>query len=387
MRAWILRRKDYGLYDKLIVELRNEDPRSFHRFIRMSPAMYDELVQRLTPRLTKERTRWREPLEPGLKIALTLRHLASGTKYSDMQYGWRVPHNTISIVVREVCQAIIEEYTEELMSPPDTKEGWRQIAEDWYKRWNFPHTIGAVDGKHVACKAPANSGSEYYNYKGFFSVILLAMVTSDYKFLWSDVSGNGASSDAHIFNSSVLKEALEKGDILGWPKPEPLPYDDQNVPYFLVGDDAFAFRTYMMKPYSARNLTREERIFNYRLSRARRVVENAFGILANRFQVFLTTMRHEALTVRLIVNACILLHNLMRTRHPVLQNRLVDHEGPEGQLLPGEWRHGQNLEDTLYVTAPNTASREAKKQRNLIKHWVNSAAGAVSWQAKMVDLS
>ena len=194
------------MYDRLLAELKNEDHHSFQNFMRMSPAMFDELVQRLTPWITKQNTNFRHSLEPGLKVAITLRHLASGTKYHDMQYGWRVPHNTISIIVREVCQAIVDEYLDEMMTTPTTEAGWRQIADDWYQRWNFPHTIGAIDGKHVACKAPPNTGSEYYNYKGFFSVLLFAMVSSDYKFLWVDVTGKGSASDAQVYNNSELKE-------------------------------------------------------------------------------------------------------------------------------------------------------------------------------------
>ena len=383
-RPWIGRRLELGLYDRLMVELRAEDPRSFHNFLRMPPAMFDELVERLSPRITKQTTNWRTPLEPGLKVAVTLRHLASGAKYSDMQYGWRLPHNTISLVVREVCEAIVEEYLEEQLTPPNTPEGWKELADQWYERWNFPHTIGAIDGKHVACKAPPGS-SDYYNYKGFFSVILFAMVSSDYKFLWVDVSGKGSSSDAHIYNTSELREGLENDDIVGWPRPDPLPNDTQDVPYFIVGDDAFSLRTYLMKPYSSRNLTRQERIYNYRLSRARRVVENAFGILANRFQILLSTMGQHPETVRLIVKACILLHNVMRSRYPVLQNRLVDNQVADGAVVPGAWRDGQNLEDTEDVRAPNRASREGKKQRNLLKHWCNSPAGAVGWQDRMID--
>ena len=134
-----------------MVEMRNEDQRSFHNFMRMQPAMLDEIVERLTPRITKQTTNWRPALDPGLKVALTLRHLAAGAKYKDMQYAWRVPHNTISLVVREVCRAILEEYLDKQMKPPTTEEGWRQTADEWYKRWNFPHAIGAIDGKHVAC--------------------------------------------------------------------------------------------------------------------------------------------------------------------------------------------------------------------------------------------
>ncbi|KAI8487897.1 hypothetical protein Bbelb_343450 [Branchiostoma belcheri] len=70
---------------------------------------------RPTPRLTKPHTNCRASLEPGLKVAITLRHMASGNIYRNMQYAWRVPHN-ISVVVRDVVEAILEEYTDELFA-------------------------------------------------------------------------------------------------------------------------------------------------------------------------------------------------------------------------------------------------------------------------------
>ena len=103
VRQWILRRPEHGLYHKLMVELRNVDPRAFHHFMRMPPAMFDEVVQRLTPRLTKQDTNYRPSLEPGLKVAINLRHLASGNIYRNMQYAWRLPHNTISVVAGKRC--------------------------------------------------------------------------------------------------------------------------------------------------------------------------------------------------------------------------------------------------------------------------------------------
>ena len=212
----------------------------------------------------------------------------------------------------------------------------------------------------------------------------MALVDADYKFIWADIGGMGSASDAQIYNASELKECVEDGS-LGLPDPDPLPNDSQDVPYFFVGDDAFALRPNMMKPYSLRGLTQQERIFNYRLSRARRVVENAFGILANRFQVLLSTMQQHPETVKLIVTACMLLHNLMRKRYPALRNQQLDRaENLDSDYVPGAWRTGLDLKDTRVVTGCNTSSKEGKKQRNLIKHWTSSEAGSVPWQDRMI---
>jgi len=115
VRPWIGRRRQFGLYDQLLVELRNEDQKAFKNFMRMPPEMFDELLTRMGPRISKQNTNYREALEPGLKLAVTLRHLASGTMYRSMSYGWRVPHNTIALFIPEVCQAIIDEYKDEVM--------------------------------------------------------------------------------------------------------------------------------------------------------------------------------------------------------------------------------------------------------------------------------
>ena len=135
---------------------------------------------------------------------------------------------------------------------------------------------------------------------------------ADYKFLWVIVGASGSSSDAQIFNCSKLKRRIENRT-LGLPPPEPLRPGGANLHYFLLGDDAFALMPWLVKPYSRRQLTREERIANYRISRGRRVVENSFGILVNRFRVLLTTMEQRPKVVRDIVLTGVVLHNMLRS--------------------------------------------------------------------------
>lgn len=259
IRPWIARRPQFGDFENLMAELERESQGDFVAYLRMEPAMFHELVQRLTPRLTKQDSNWRKSLNPGLKIAVTLRYLATGNSYRSLAFAFRVAHNTVSIIIREVCGAIVEEYSDEVVKTPSNPDEWRQLSDRFESRWNFPHTVGAIDGKRVAIRAPKDSGSLYYNYKGFFSIILPGVVDADYKFIWADIGSNGSVSDCTVFNRSNLKDALEAGN-MGFPPDEPLPQDDEPMPYFLVGDDAFPLRTWLMKPFSTRNLTEAESV-------------------------------------------------------------------------------------------------------------------------------
>ena len=270
------------MYEKLMKHLREGDVKSFRNFVRMDPEMFKHMVEDLTPRLEKKTTNFRKPLSPGLKLAITLRYLATGDSYKSLAYGFRVAPNTLVIVVPEMCQAIYDHYQETAFKCPTTEEEWKEVAQGFSDKWNFHHCCGCIDGKHVRIQAPPHSGSLYYNYKGFFSIIMLALVDANYKFMYVDVGAYGADSDAGIFRECGLYHALEQ-DKAGLPASQPLQDGDTDIPYFLVGDDAFALRSWMMKPHSKREMTAAERIFNYRLSRARRIVENAFGILANRY--------------------------------------------------------------------------------------------------------
>ena len=168
------------------------------------------------------------------------------------------------------------------------------------------------------------------------------MVNADNKFIWADIGANGSASDAKVFGDCDLKEAIENGTI-GLPAADCLPDDDNETPYFIIGDDAFTLRTWLMKPFGKLNLPIPKRMFNYRLSRVRRIVENVFGVLGNWFCSLLTTLIQEPETVSTIVLACICLHNLMRLHFHALQNAVLDEEDNIHQLVAGKWRNGAQM--------------------------------------------
>lgn len=131
------------------------------------------------------------------------------------------------------------------------------------------------------------------------------------KFTMVDVGAAGRQSDGGIFNASEIGKRLKAGS-LNVPPPEPLVPNGVSLPYIFVGDEAFALSNFMLRPYSRRyKLDLKQRVFNYRLSRPRRIVEAAFGILTGVWQVLKTTMKTSVTGTIQVTKACICLHNFI----------------------------------------------------------------------------
>ena len=328
VRPWLTRRHQLGFYDTLMVELANEDIPGYIAFQRLAPELFAELLSKVTPHIEKQTTRLRVPISAGARLAITLRYLATGNTYMSHQFEFRVASNTIGKLIPETCKAIYRVLAPDYFKYPTSPQEWKEIADGFQTKWQFPNCVGSLDGKHIRLRPPAHSGSVFFNYKHFFSIVLMAVVDSNYRFLYCDVGANGREADGGVWGNTDLAKDLHTGNA-NLPPAAPLPGDDQDVPHFIISDEAFALKCYMMKPYPQRNLSHEKRLFNYRLSRARRVVENAFGILANRWRVLLTHMLITPERAELVVLASCALHNMLRTRLPTYTNGLVDREDTE----------------------------------------------------------
>ncbi|XP_064637878.1 uncharacterized protein LOC135499964 [Lineus longissimus] len=384
VRKWIQRRKTRGSYAMLVDELRLEDPGSYKNYLRMDEETFEHLVQLVTPYVAREDTNMREAITPAERLAVTLRFLATGETFQSLQFSTRLSRSTIGAIIPETCCAIYETLKMDYIKVPSNEQEWLKVAEEFETKWNLPHCLGAMDGKHVVFRPPLRYGSYFYNYKGTHSIVLFALVDADYKFLMIDAGTNGRVGDGGVFRKSDLNNAMADGTI-HFPEAKPLHDCDATMPYFFVADDAFPLQTDIMKPYPFRNLDKDKRVFNYRLSRARRVVENAFGILANRFRVFLAPILLSPEKVQMIILAACALHNFLRVHNSAkyFPPRAVDREQlNRGVVAKGDWRSVKKAEEAFQGIEHQSGNRyanDAQSQRDALRGYVNGI-GRVAWQ-------
>ncbi|XP_015372634.1 PREDICTED: uncharacterized protein LOC107167931 [Diuraphis noxia] len=340
----------------------------FLKYYRMSISSFDELLSRIKHRLQKENTILRDSIPPEERLSETLRYLATGTSFSSLHFDFLMGVSTIAKVINETCMVLWDELQPTEMAPP-TVENWLEIAEFFYKNTQFPNCVGAVDGKHIRLQCPKNSGTQYYNYKNFFSLVLMAICDSNYCFSIIDVGSFGKESDCNIFKQCPFGKKLYS-DKINFPQDKCLPGDEDGVsqPFVLIADEAFALNKHLLRPFPGRTLNDDRRIFNYRLSRARQKIECSFGILSNKWRVFHTTLLVTPDVAVSITKAACVLHNFVRRRD------------------------GFNFEDTISCEMPDVsdkigvgnASLNAKDIREYFVKYFNNPEHALSWQNKVL---
>ncbi|GFY55142.1 DDE Tnp4 domain-containing protein [Trichonephila inaurata madagascariensis] len=258
-----------------------------------------------------------------------------------------------------------------ILAKPDQNKCLK-IAEAYYEQWQFPNSLGEIDGKHVLMQAPPKSVSRFHNYKGTFCNILLACVDANYKFVLVDIGAEGHNSDGGVFKNSIFEQSLEKGT-LQLPCPLEILGSSNMLPFLFIEDEAFPLKNNLMRPYPGVALSKDKVIFNYCLSRARRCVENAFGIMASHFRIFQKPLVSSLESSTFTVAAAVCLHNYIKSAEeglPYCERRYcpldyADNVSPDGCINDGKWR----TEETLAI---NRLSRTGSKIRSLkIKNFLN----------------
>ena len=192
----------------------------------MNVDTFEYLLEKLRPIITKKTTNMRKPISPEEQLAVSLRFYATGASFDSLMFQFRISAETIGRIILRVSWAIICTLMEEWMPFPQTPADWEKIADGFEKKWNFPNCVGAVDGKHVSIRRPSNSVSKYINYKGFYSIILMAVVDADYKFLNINVGSQGRLGDGNVFKESSFYRKMVTST-LNLPCDKSLPGDER----------------------------------------------------------------------------------------------------------------------------------------------------------------
>ena len=162
VRKLFKERQEKGEYHILIKDLQLFDAEYFFKTFRMTVAKFAWVG----PSIQKSYRLRVDVPSPAERLCVTLRYLASGDAQVSIALSYRISPTTVGRITRETCEALWSVLQAKgFLKVPNEQNTWKEISHRFEEMWNFPHCIEAIDGKHVVMQAPANSGSEWFNYK------------------------------------------------------------------------------------------------------------------------------------------------------------------------------------------------------------------------------
>ena len=299
--------------------------------------------------------------------------MVTGESFGSLSYQFRVGRSTVHEIIKETSNAIWETLQPQYLPVPNEHQ-WEEIARTFFDKCNIPCCIGSIDGKHCRLRCPAGGGSLFYNYKEYHSIVLLAIADANCCFTLIDVGSYGRNSDSSVFTESNMGKAFISG-CLGIPQSREIPNTATKIPCFLVGDAAFPLKPNLMRPYPRKDLDYSKRVYNYRISRARRTVECAFGMLAQKFGVLHTLMMTSVEVSESLVKSICVLHNFIQHENN------FNYSPPSDDVSDTTQYNFLNSNLTATSTRP---TREAMAVRDTLKEYFVSPAGALEWQHRMI---
>ncbi|KAK1152564.1 protein ANTAGONIST OF LIKE HETEROCHROMATIN PROTEIN 1-like [Acipenser oxyrinchus oxyrinchus] len=274
---------------------------------RMSKDTFFFICNKLKPKLARQDTHFRPALPLEKRVAVALWRLATNVEYRTISVLFGVGRSTVCKCVRDVCHAIVSLLKPLYLQEPSEHE-FEDMARLFNNRWGFPHCVGAVDSLHLSIIAPPQYTVDYWNSKCWHSVVLQGVVNGLGQF-WDVCAGMpGSTEDVTILQNSTLWGTASEGGLS--PEP-PRQFMGRPLKYFLLGDAAYPLQSWLLKPYpESRDLTPRQLKFNYRLNRARSVIENAFLRLKARWQCLHKRNDCSLDLVPTMILACCILHNM-----------------------------------------------------------------------------
>lgn len=283
------------------------DDERFRKKFRVTRVLFQKLTKDLGPLLYKETKFSKErAITVKKRIAIALTALKSCGEYGEVGDKFGVGKTSVHNCFKQFLHAMDEVYGQSITWPSHDEQ--KKIATEFEDHWGYPMAVGSIDGCHVKIYPPKAQKTSCYNYKHFYSSLLLAVVDARGKFLYIHVGTPGRANDVGILNESQLWKKLESETLL---PPSTRLIENKVIPYHILADSAFPLKPFMIKTYAEHHgMSPEEAHFNACHSKARRVVENAFGRLKCRWRKLYKGLECKWDDIYLVIKVCCLLHNL-----------------------------------------------------------------------------
>jgi hypothetical protein len=283
-----------GFFDQNL--LGSFNTREFKARMRIDVSSFEYLCSTLAPLLTRQDTNMRGAIPVQVKVAVAISRLATGNSMQTIADLYKIGLSTSQVTVSQFCFAVKSILLRKFIQWP-SRTVMKKYAEEFENLQQIPYVVGAVDGSHIPIVAPRLHAADYYNRKGFYSVLIQAIVSSKCLFWDFDIGWAGSMHDANLWARSDIGQYCEAGRL---------------SPYALVGDAAYPCRPWMLAPFKGHKdgLSREEYHWNFAQSSTRMCVERAFGMLKGRWRILLKRIDVHLRNVPDLVSTCLVLHNM-----------------------------------------------------------------------------
>ncbi|XP_049316544.1 uncharacterized protein LOC125779312 [Bactrocera dorsalis] len=296
--------------------------RVFKETFRMSRATFEILCEYVKG-ITKQDSCYRKCIPLQKRVAVAVYTLKSSAEYETVARLFGVSKAIVSEIFLAFCQEVWQSLRPIYLTEQLTNSEKVDECVHGFEKLGFPQCLGAIDGCHIKVRPPGKDCTDYYNYKGWYSTVLFALVDYRYRFLYISVGCPGRCNDSKIFQCSKLNTALKDPFFTAKSKT----INGVNVPVGVMGDSAFRFANNLMKPYPFQvHPPEHEKMFNYQLSKCRRVVENAFGHLKARFRRIGKGVDNHIKNVPLIIKAACSLHNFLNCDNDVINHKWIEEQ-------------------------------------------------------------
>ena len=210
----------------------------------MSRETFQIVCNELRPHLVRKVTNFRDPISVEARVAVTIWRLATNTEYRTIAALFGIGRSTVGEIVLDTCEAMNDHLMEKYIHVPQN-ERLREVVNGFNNRWGFPQTVGAIDGTHIPILCPQQSAADYYNRKGYYSVLMQGVVDFRGFFMGVNIGWPGKVHDARVLSNTWFYASANSDTLFpDWS----IQLQGVDAPLTVVGVPTYPLLPWLMKP-------------------------------------------------------------------------------------------------------------------------------------------